>query len=178
MLATVWPVSQLGREFMPPLNEGAILYMPTAPPGMSVTEASRVVQIIDRTFKAFPEVESAFGKMGRASTATDPAPLSMAEVTVVLKPRDQWRPGLTWDTLIAEMDEALQIPGMPNLFWMPVQTRTEMLSTGVRSPVGVMILGDDLESIEATAVAVERLMQGIPGTRSASAATLSTNFIE
>ncbi len=176
VLATIPPLLALGREFMPPLNEGVVLYMPTAPPGMSVTEASRTVQTIDRVFKQFPEVSTVFGKMGRAGTATDPAPLSMAEVTVVLKPRGEWREGQTWDGLLAEMDAALQIPGMPNLFWMPVQTRTEMLATGVRSPVGVQVFGPDLESIERAAVEIERALSAVPGTRSASAERSTGGF--
>lgn len=176
VLGTIPPLLSLGREFMPPLNEGVILYMPTAPPGMSVTEASRTLQTIDRIFSRFPEVETVFGKAGRANTATDPAPLSMAEVTVVLKPREEWREGQTWDGLLAEMDAALQIPGMPNLFWMPVQTRTEMLATGVRSPVGVQVFGPDLDSIEQAAVAVEAALERVPGTRSATAERATGGF--
>ena len=159
----------LESEFMPPLNEGAILYMPTAPPGMSATEAAAVLQSMDRRLKEFPEVVSVFGKMGRAETATDPAPIGMVETVVVLKPREEWRPGLTWDGLIAEMDEALSYPGMPNIWWMPIQTRTEMLSTGIRSPLGIKVFGDDLETIEAAAIEIEQAVADIPGTRSAFA---------
>src|SRR5690606_22842547 len=126
MAATAPAFFRLGTEFMPPLNEGAILYMPTSPPGMSVTEASNILQAMDRQLSEFPEVESVFGKIGRARAATDPAPISMVETTVVLKPRSEWRDGMTWDALIAEMDEKLQYPGMPNIWWMPIQTRTEM----------------------------------------------------
>jgi Cu(I)/Ag(I) efflux system membrane protein CusA/SilA len=169
MAVSVPAYLRLGREFMPPLNEGVILYMPTAPPGMSVPEASRVLHDMDRRLAAFPEVERVFGKMGRAETPTDPAPIGMAETVVVLKPRDQWRAGLTWDGLIREMDEALRYPGMPNIWWMPVQTRTEMLATGIRSPLGIKVFGDDLETIEHVAVQVERAVAAIPGTRSAFA---------
>ncbi|HMG53115.1 MAG TPA: CusA/CzcA family heavy metal efflux RND transporter, partial [Kofleriaceae bacterium] len=167
---------RLGREFMPPLNEGAILYMPTAPPGMSVAEASRVLQYMDRELRAFPEVASVFGKNGRAETPTDPAPLGMVETTVVLKPRDQWRPGMTWDKLVAEIDAKLAYPGMPNVFWMPIQTRTEMLSTGVRSPLGVEVFGDDLDAVERAAVAIEQAVAGVPGTRSAFADRATGGF--
>jgi copper/silver efflux system protein len=160
---------RLGQEFMPPLNEGVILYMPTAPPGMSLATASRVLQAMDRRLAAFPEVETVFGKMGRAETPTDPAPLGMVETVVTLKPRREWRPGLTWEGLLREMDAQLRYPGMPNVWWMPIQTRTEMLATGLRSPVGVRVLGDDLASVERTAVAVERAVAAVPGTRSAFA---------
>ena len=169
MVFTVPAFFRLGSEFMPPLNEGAILYMPTAPPGMSIAEATRAVQSMDRRLKEFPEVESVFGKMGRAETPTDPAPINMAEVTVVLKPRDQWRAGMTWERLIQEMDEKLQYPGMPNVFWMPIQTRTEMLATGIRSPLGILVFGNDLDEIERTAVEIERAVANVPGTRSAFA---------
>jgi Cu(I)/Ag(I) efflux system membrane protein CusA/SilA len=169
MAFTVPAFLRLGNEFMPPLNEGAILYMPTAPPGMSITEATRVLQSMDRELKKVPEVVSVFGKAGRAETPTDPAPLSMFETTVVLKPRSEWRAGLTWEALIQEMDERLQYPGMPNLFWMPIQTRTEMLATGIRSPLGIQVFGDDLDTIESAAVAVERAVSTVPGTRSAFA---------
>jgi Cu(I)/Ag(I) efflux system membrane protein CusA/SilA len=176
VLATVPAFRQLGSEFMPPLNEGAILYMPTAPPGMSVTEASRVLQTMDRRLKAFPEVVSVLGKMGRANTATDPAPIGMAETTVVLKPKSEWRPGLTWDALVEEMDAALTFPGMPNIWWMPIQTRTEMLATGVRSPLGIQVFGDDLAVIERTAVAIEQAVGTVPGTRSAFAERSTGGF--
>jgi len=169
VLATIPAYLDLESEFMPPLNEGAILYMPTAPPGMSATEALVVLQSMDRKLKEFPEVVSVFGKMGRAETATDPAPIGMVETVVTLKPRSQWREGLTWDDLVREMDEALDYPGMPNIWWMPIQTRTEMLSTGIRSPLGVKIFGDDLETIERVAVDIEKVVVGIAGTRSAYA---------
>jgi len=169
MAATVPAWLELGSEFMPPLNEGAILYMPTAPPGMSMTEAQAILQAQDRELSTFPEVISVFGKMGRAETATDPAPIGMAETVVMLKPREEWRPGLTWDGLLAEMDAKLRYPGMPSIFWMPIQTRTEMLSTGIRSPLGIKVFGDDLETIERVAVEIERAVSDVPGTRSAFA---------
>jgi Cu(I)/Ag(I) efflux system membrane protein CusA/SilA len=167
---------RLGREFMPPLNEGVMLYMPTAPPGMSENESAMVLQAMDRELKKFPEVVSVFGKEGRAETPTDPAPLGMAEVTVVLKPREAWRPGLTWDGLIAQMNEKLHFPGMPNVWWMPIQTRTEMLSTGVRSPLGIEVFGDDLDAIERTAISVEHAVAKVPGTRSAFAERSTGGF--
>jgi len=176
MAGTVPVWLSLGSEFMPPLNEGAILYMPTAPPGMSITEAAHVLQDMDRKLRGFPEVERVFGKMGRARTATDPAPLGMVETVVLLKPRSAWREGLTWDGLIAEMDETLRYPGMPNVWWMPIQTRTEMLSTGIRSQLGIKVFGDDLEQIEATAVAIERAVADVPGTRSAFAERSTGGF--
>ena len=169
MAFTVPAFLRLGNEFMPPLNEGAILYMPSAPPGMSVTEAAKVLQAMDLELKKVPEVERVFGKMGRAETPTDPAPIGMAETVVMLKPKDQWRPGLTWEGLLRELDERVQFPGMPNIWWMPIQTRTEMLATGIRSPLGIQVFGDDLNTIEAAAVAIERAVAQVPGTRSAFA---------
>ena len=169
MLFTIPAYLRLGNEFMPPLTEGAILYMPTSPPGMSMTEAIEVMQVTDRKLKEIPEVVSVFGKMGRANTPTDPAPIGMAETTIVLKPKSEWRPGMTWELLIAEMDEKVQIPGMPNIWWMPIQTRTEMLSTGVRSPLGIQVFADDLETIEKTAIEIEKAVAQVPGTRSAFA---------
>jgi copper/silver efflux system protein len=177
IVAVTVPVfGRLGNEFMPPLNEGAILYMPSAPPGMSVTTASQVLQSMDRQIREFPEVASVFGKIGRARTATDPAPIGMVETVIVLKPRDQWRPGMTWDKLIAEMDGKLRYPGMPNVWWMPIQTRTEMLSTGIRSQLGIKVFGDDLKTIEATAVAIEHALPGVRGTRSAFAERSTGGF--
>ncbi len=169
MALTVPAFMRLGSEFMPPLNEGAILYMPTAPPGMSITEAANILQAMDRELKSFPEVESVFGKSGRAETATDPAPISMFETTIVLKPRSEWRPGLTWEALVEEMDAKLRYPGMPNIFWMPVQTRTEMLATGIRSPLGIQVFGSSFEEIERTGLEIEKVVSQIPGTRSAFA---------
>jgi Cu(I)/Ag(I) efflux system membrane protein CusA/SilA len=166
MALSIYPYSRLGKEFMPPLNEGTVLYMPTAAPGMSVTEATRVLQIMDREIKTLPEVESVFGKAGQADTATDPAPVSMFETVVALKPAEQWRAGMTWEKLIAEMNAKVRVPGMANIFWMPIQTRTEMLSTGFRSVLGVKVYGPDLDSIQATAGQVERALSDLPDTRS------------
>jgi|SRR5579884_1465611 len=166
LLSTIPVFLKLGSEFMPPLNEGAILYMPTTLPGISITEATRILQVQDRMLKEFPEVERVFGKIGQAETPTDPAPLSMTETTITLKPKDQWRLGMTWEKLIAEMDEKLQFPGMANIWWMPIQTRTEMLATGVRSSVGIKILGPSLDEIEKIGRQIEGIMQTVSGTRS------------
>jgi Cu(I)/Ag(I) efflux system membrane protein CusA/SilA len=176
MSLTVPAYFRLGSEFMPPLDEGAILYMPTAPPGMSDAEASRVLQQMDKELREFPEVASVFGKMGRAESATDPAPIGMVETVIMLAPRDQWRPGMTYDRLIREMDEKLRYPGMPNIWWMPIQTRTEMLSTGVRSPLGIQVFGNSLLEIEETAIAIERALSDVPGTRSAFADRATGGF--
>ncbi len=157
---------KLGSEFMPPLNEGTILYMPTSVPGISITEASRILQIQDKMLMKFPEVERVFGKIGRAETPTDPAPLSMVETIVTLKPKDQWREGMTWDKLISEMNQKLKFPGMSNVFWMPIQTRTEMLSTGLRSNLGVKVFGPELEIIEKIGVEIEQVLTDVPGTAS------------
>src|SRR5262249_51977999 len=147
--------------------EGAILHMPTALPGMAPTEASRVLRLETAALKQFPEVETAFGKIGRAQSATDPAPLNMVETVITLKPEEQWRPGLTWDELLSEMDRTVRLPGMPNIWWMPIQTRTEMLTTGVRSVLGVKILGADLQSIEQVGRQIEAVLAPLPGVRSA-----------
>jgi copper/silver efflux system protein len=162
-------LSEKRSEFMPPLNEGALLYMPTAPPGMSDAEASRVLQLLDKELKSFPEVESVFGKNGRAETPTDPAPFGMVETTVILKPESEWRPGMTPDRLKREMDAKLRYPGMPNIWWMPIQTRTEMLSTGIRSKLGIEVFGDNIQQIEEAAISVERAVSAVPGTNSAFA---------
>ncbi|MEE2777670.1 MAG: CusA/CzcA family heavy metal efflux RND transporter [Acidobacteriota bacterium] len=176
VVATVPAYLDLSSEFMPPLNEGAILYMPTAPPGMSITEAASILQSMDRRLAEFPEVERVFGKMGRSRSATDSAPIGMVETVVTLKPRDQWRPGLTWNGLIAEMDTELRYPGMPNVWWMPIQTRIEMLSTGIRSQLGIKVFGDDLTDIEHAAIDIEKVVAQIPGTRSAFAERSTGGF--
>ncbi|MDI3461333.1 MAG: Copper/silver efflux RND transporter, transmembrane protein CusA [Nitrospira sp.] len=167
---------KLGSEFMPPLNEGTILYMPTALPGISVTQAGMLLQRQDQLLKQFPEVDHVFGKIGRARTPTDPAHLSMAETVVALKPEEQWRSGVTWDSLIAEMEKVVKFPGMPNIWWMPIQTRTEMLATGIRSNLGIKILGPDLAQIERIGLEIEGLLQGIPGTRSAFAERVTGGY--
>jgi len=180
LVATIPVFQQLGNEFMPPLNEGSILYMPTATPGISVTEAGKVLQAMNRELKTFPEVERVFGKIGRSTSATDSAPLSMVETVITLKPKDQWRPGLTWEDLIAEMDTKLRYPGMPNVWWMPIQTRTEMLATGIRSSLGIKVFGNELAAIERTAVAIEKSLQNDsrtqPYTRSAFAERITGGY--
>ncbi len=173
---TIPVFARLGAEFMPPLNEGTILYMPTTVPGLSIPEGAKVLQVQDRLLKEFPEVERVFGKMGKATTATDPAFTGMAEITVTLKPESQWRAGMTWDRLLDEMDTRLRIPGFPNIWWMPIQTRTEMITTGVRSPVGIKVLGPDLNKIEAIGKEIERVLAGVPGTRSAFAERLNEGY--
>src|SRR5438876_632637 len=160
---------RLGSEFMPYLNEGTILYMPTALPGMSATQARAALQTQDRMLKRFPEVEHVFGKAGRAETPTDPAPLSMFETVVSLKPEDQWRTGMTWDKLLDELDHKVRYPGMPNSWWMPIQTRTEMLATGIRSVLGIKVFGPDLDQIGRIARDIEQTLATVPGTRSAFA---------
>jgi Cu(I)/Ag(I) efflux system membrane protein CusA/SilA len=144
LTACVWPARQLGTEFMPNLNEGTLLYMPTTLPGISVTKAGELMQTQDRIMRSFPEVASVYGKAGRATTATDPAPTEMFETLVNLKPKQEWRPGMTVDMLIAEMDKALQFPGVSNAWTMPIKARIDMLSTGIRTPIGVKVIGTDL----------------------------------
>ena len=168
--------SRLGAEFMPPLNEGTILYMPTTVPGLSIPESAKVLQVQDQLLTTFPEVERVFGKMGKAPTATDPAFVGMAEITVTLKPEAQWRPGMTWDRLLDEMDAKLRIPGFPNIWWMPIQTRTEMITTGVRSPVGIKVLGPDLKTIEKIGLEIEQVLANVPGTKSAFAERLNEGY--
>ncbi|NOT22450.1 MAG: efflux RND transporter permease subunit [Nitrospiraceae bacterium] len=173
---TVPIFSRLGAEFMPPLNEGTILYMPTTVPGLSIPESAKVLQVQDQLLTTFPEVERVFGKMGKAPTATDPAFVGMAEITVTLKPESQWRPGMTWDRLLDEMDAKLRIPGFPNIWWMPIQTRTEMITTGVRSPVGIKVLGPDLKTIEKIGLEIEQVLANVPGTKSAFAERLNEGY--
>jgi len=173
---TVPIFTRLGAEFMPPLNEGTILYMPTTVPGLSIPEGAKVLQVQDRLLKEFPEVERVFGKMGKAPTATDPAFTGMAEIMVTLKPESQWRAGMTWDRLLDEMDAKLKIPGFPNIWWMPIQTRTEMITTGVRSPVGIKVLGPDLKVIEGIGLEIERALASVPGTRSVFAERLNEGY--
>ncbi len=163
---TFYPFSRLGSEFMPPLNEGDILFMPTAVPGMTIAEATKILQIQDRMLRKFPEVETVFGKAGESETSTDPAPVSMFETVVRLKPPEQWRPGMTWEKLIAEMNARMKTPGMANIFWMPIQTRTEMLTTGFRSVLGIKVFGPDLGTIQDVAVNIEKTLSDFPHTRS------------
>src|SRR5882757_8238455 len=166
---TIFPFKKLGSEFMPPLNEGTLLYMPTAIPGMSIAEAAKILQIQDRQLKKFPEAVTVFGKAGQADTPTDPAPLSMFETVVALKPPNEWRKGMTWDKLLAELNANIKTPGMANIFWMPIQTRTEMLATGFRSVLGVKVFGPDLGEIQKLAVQIEKELSRLPNTRSAFA---------
>ncbi len=166
---SVWPARQLGTEFMPNLNEGTLLYMPTTLPGISVTKAGELMQMQDRIIRSFPEVASVYGKAGRAETATDPAPSEMFETIINLKPKNEWRPGLTIDGLIAEMDKALQFPGVSNAWTMPIKARIDMLSTGIRTPVGVKVIGTDLVEMDKLAKQIEQVLKAVPGTSSAYA---------
>ncbi len=169
LAATVWPARQLGTEFMPNLNEGTLLYMPTTLPGISVTKAAELIQMQDRIIRSFPEVSSVYGKAGRAATATDPAPSEMFETIVNLKPKEEWRRGMTVDGLIAELDKALQFPGVSNAWTMPIKARIDMLSTGIRTPIGVKVIGTDLSEIDRLAKQIEQVLKSVPGTSSAYA---------
>ena len=189
ILATVPVFLDLGSEFMPPLEEGSLMYMPTTMPGISITEANNLLQITDRIIGSFPEVERVLGKIGRADTSTDPAPLSMIETVVTLKPKSEWRKRDTWysswapewlktafrrvtadhisqDQLIDEMNEALRLPGLSNAWTMPIKGRMDMISTGIRTPVGLKISGADLETIEEIAIEVEKHLKTVRGARS------------
>jgi Cu(I)/Ag(I) efflux system membrane protein CusA/SilA len=170
---TAWPISRLGSEFLPPLYEGDLLYMPTTLPGLSPAKAAELLQQTDRIIKTFPEVHHAFGKVGRAETATDPAQLEMIETTIRLKPQGEWREGMTVDKLIAEMDAALKIPGMGNIWVQPIRNRIDMLATGIKSPVGIKVTGPDLPTIERVATAIEAAVKTVDGTRSAFAERVS-----
>ena len=166
LVATAVPFSRLGSEFMPPLWEGDLLYMPTTLPGVSITEAREILQRTDRIIYTFPEVRHVFGKVGRADSATDPAPLSMIETTIALKPRSEWRPGMTPERLVEELDAALQLPGLTNAWTMPIRSRIDMLSTGIRTPVGIKIAGPDLAELERLGREVEAAVRDVPGTAS------------
>ena len=166
VLITWFPFSQLGSEFMPPLWEGDLLYMPTTLPGISITKARELLQQTDRIIASFPEVHHVFGKVGRADTATDPAPLSMIEATIMLKPEEEWRPGMTPDKLISEMNQAIQFPGVTNAWTMPIKTRIDMLSTGIKTPVGIKLSGTDLTILEDLGKEVEAVIREVPGTLS------------
>ncbi|MBP7547428.1 MAG: efflux RND transporter permease subunit, partial [Corallincola sp.] len=165
-LTALYPLSKLGSEFMPELEEGDLLYMPTTLPGLSPQKASELLQLTDRLIKTVPEVERVFGKAGRADSATDPAPLTMLETTITLKPREQWRAGIDLDDIIRELDERVQIPGLTNAWVQPIKTRIDMLSTGVKTPVGVRISGPDLGEIERIGSQIEGLLARLPTTRS------------
>lgn len=176
LTVTAYPASKLGSEFMPTLNEGTLLFMPMSLPGISVTKAAEIMQTHNRILKGFPEVESVFGKAGRAQTATDPAPLEMFETVVNLKPEEQWRPGMTTDKLIAEMDRATQMPGV-NIAWtMPIKNRIDMLSTGIRTPIGIKVFGNDLAQMEKLATQIEAVVKTVPGTTSAYAERITGGY--
>lgn len=163
---TIFPVSRIGSEFMPPLYEGDLLYMPTTLPGISITKAKELLQQTDKIIASFPEVQRVFGKIGRAETATDPAPLTMIETTIMLKPENQWRPGLTPEMLVDSLDMAIQYPGLTNAWTMPIKTRIDMLATGIKTPVGIKVMGPDLDSLNAIAQRVETIVRKLKGTRS------------
>ncbi len=167
--ATAIPLTQIGSEFMPPLYEGDLLYMPTTLPGISVAKARELLQQTDRIIASFPEVKRVFGKVGRAESATDPAPLTMLETTIMLKPEEQWREGLTPDMLIDSLDRAIQFPGLTNAWTMPIRTRIDMLATGIKTPVGIKVMGPSLDSLNAIATRIETTVKKLPGTRSAYA---------
>ena len=173
---SIVPASRLGSEFMPTLNEGTLFYMPTTLPGISVTKAAELLQTQNKIIKSFPEVASVFGKAGRAQTATDPAPMEMFETVINLKPESEWRPGLTTDKLIAELDKALQFPGVANSWTMPIKARIDMLSTGIRTPIGIKIFGTDLVEMERLAKEIEAVVKAVPGTSSAFAERITGGF--
>ena len=165
--ASYWPASKLGSEFMPNLNEGTLMYMPTTLPGLSVTKAAELMQTQNKIIKSFPEVESVFGKAGRVTSATDPAPTEMTETVINLKPKEEWRDGVNVDSLIAEMDKSLQFPGVSNAWTMPIKARIDMLSTGIRTPVGIKVFGPDLKTIEQLGRQIEKALRKLPETSSA-----------
>jgi Cu(I)/Ag(I) efflux system membrane protein CusA/SilA len=173
---SVYPALKLGSEFMPTLNEGTLLFMPSSLPGMSITKAAQLMQTQNKIIKSFPEVVSVWGKAGRANTATDPAPTEMFETVINLKPESEWRAGLTTDKLIAEMDKALQFPGVANAWTMPIKARTDMLSTGIRTPIGIKVFGKDLEEMEKLAKQIEAVVKQVPGTTSAFAERITGGF--
>ncbi len=176
LAVSYYPASQLGSEFMPTLNEGSLLYMPASLPGMSITKAAELLQTQDKIIKSFPEVTSVYGKAGRANTATDPAPTEMFETVINLKPESEWRAGMTMDKLIAEMDKALQFPGVANSWTMPIKARIDMLSTGIRTPIGIKVFGKDLGEMEKLARQIEGVVKTVPGTSSAFAERITGGF--
>jgi Cu(I)/Ag(I) efflux system membrane protein CusA/SilA len=177
MLAvSLYPATRLGSEFMPTLNEGTLFYMPTSLPGMSITKAAELLQTQNKIIKSFPEVASVYGKAGRANTATDPAPTEMFETVINLKPQEEWRPGMTTDKLIAELDKALQFPGVANSWTMPIKARIDMLSTGIRTPIGIKVFGKDLVEMEKLAKEIEAVVKTVPGTSSAFAERITGGY--
>ncbi len=177
--ATLYPLSKLGTEFMPPLNEGDLLYMPTTDPGISIAKAKEVLQQTDRIIASFPEVEHVFGKVGRAESATDPAPLSMIETMIKLKPKSEWREGMTIDRLVEDLDNSINFPGLTNAWTMPIKARIDMLSTGIKTPVGVKLMGPDLRVLADMGHHVASILQTVPGTVSSFAdKTVGGNFLD
>ncbi|TCV93372.1 Cu(I)/Ag(I) efflux system membrane protein CusA/SilA [Luteibacter rhizovicinus] len=169
LASALWPLSRVGSEFMPPMDEGTLLYMPTALPGLSAGKASQLLQITDRMIKTVPEVDHVFGKAGRAETATDPAPLEMFETTITFKPKSQWRPGMTMDKLKVELNNAVHVPGLTNLFVPPIRNRIDMLATGIKSPIGIKVLGSDAKTLQTVADEIEAVARRVPGVSSAVA---------
>jgi len=179
LVATIVPMKQLGGEFMPPLYEGDLLYMPSLLPGVSITKARQVLQQTDRIIRSFPEVEHVFGKVGRAETATDPAPLSMVETIIALKSEDEWRPGMTPEKLVSEMNQAIRLPGVTNAWTMPIKTRIDMLATGIKTPVGIKLVGPDLSVLSKLGETVEAKLRQVPGTASVYAERVTGgNFLD
>ncbi len=176
MAVTVFPIMKLGREFMPPLNEGTLFYMPVTAPGLSISEAKKLLILQDALIKQVPEVASVFGKAGRAETPTDPAPPEMFETVINLKPESQWRPGVTIDSIKNELNDAFSIPGVSNSFTMPIKASIDMLATGIRTPVGIKILGHDLAQIEKIGMELEAALRDVPGTRSVYAERATTGY--
>jgi len=174
--ASYYPASKLGSEFMPTLNEGTLLYMPASLPGMSITKAAELMQTQNKIIKSFPEVASVYGKAGRANTATDPAPTEMFETVINLKPQEEWPAGMTTDKLIAELDKALQFPGVANAWTMPIKARIDMLSTGIRTPIGIKVFGKNLDEMEKLAKEIEGVVKTVPGTSSAFAERITGGF--
>ncbi len=176
LVLSFWPAARLGSEFMPTLNEGTLFYMPTSLPGMSITKAAELLQTQNKIIKRFPEVASVYGKAGRANTATDPAPTEMFETIINLKPESEWRAGMTIDKLVAELDQALQFPGVANSWTMPIKARIDMLSTGIRTPIGIKVFGNDLNELERLAKAIEVAVKRVPGTTSAFAERITGGY--
>src|SRR5438552_4137648 len=166
----------IGSEFMPPLYEGSQLYMPTSPPGLSITEATKLLQVQDKMLRTFPEVATVFGTVGRGTTSTDNTPMGMVNTTVTLKPREQWRAGMTLEKLQGEMDAQLQFPGFPNVWTQPIRNRLDMLLTGIKTPVGIKVLGPDLNEIQRLGTEIERALQPVPGTRSVYAERVAQGY--
>ncbi|MCD6271594.1 MAG: efflux RND transporter permease subunit, partial [Deltaproteobacteria bacterium] len=179
MALTYIPWKRIGSEFMPPINEGDLLYMPTTLPGISITKARELLQQTDRIIATFPEVHHVFGKIGRAETATDPAPLSMIETTIMLKPESEWRPGMSIEKLVDELDKAIQFPGLTNAWTMPIKTRIDMLATGIKTPVGIKLMGNDLQVLNDLGEKVEAVIREVPGTLSVYAERVTGgNFLD